>query len=95
MLLSTPQDSPANQNLLNWSNSEKVVASTAFDGGLKRELHEGMQQARRMASQISEPSDLWELEHYLTKRRKEIDRKYDYVTAHGCFWQALARKPNQ
>ena len=22
--------------------------------------------------------DLWELEHYLTQRRREIDRKYDY-----------------
>jgi hypothetical protein len=22
--------------------------------------------------------DLWDLEHYLTERRKEIDRKYDY-----------------
>ena len=26
----------------------------------------------------SEPADLWDLEHYLTQRRKEIDRKYDY-----------------
>ena len=31
-----------------------------------------------MASQISQSSDLWVLEHYLTQRRKEIDRKYDY-----------------
>jgi hypothetical protein len=28
--------------------------------------------------QIKEPADLWDLEHYLTQRRKEIDRKYDY-----------------
>jgi Photoprotection regulator fluorescence recovery protein len=31
-----------------------------------------------MASQIQQSSDLWNLEHYLTQRRKEIDRKYDY-----------------
>ena len=31
-----------------------------------------------MASQIMQSSDLWDLEHYLTQRRKEIDRKYDY-----------------
>jgi hypothetical protein len=31
-----------------------------------------------MASQIQQSSDLWELEHYLTERRKEINRKYDY-----------------
>jgi hypothetical protein len=27
---------------------------------------------------IQKSSDLGELEHYLTERRKEIDRKYDY-----------------
>ena len=31
-----------------------------------------------MASQIQQSSDLWDLEHYLTERRKEIDCKYDY-----------------
>jgi signal transduction histidine kinase len=31
-----------------------------------------------MANQIKEPEDVWELEHYLTERRKEIDGKYDY-----------------
>ena len=31
-----------------------------------------------MASQITEPADLWELERYLTQRRKDIDRKYDF-----------------
>jgi hypothetical protein len=31
-----------------------------------------------MANQINEPADLWDLEHHLTQRRKEIDRKYDY-----------------
>ena len=27
---------------------------------------------------MTRSSDLWDLEHYLTRRRKEIDRKYDY-----------------
>jgi len=31
-----------------------------------------------MANQIKEPADIWELEHHLTQRRKEIDRKYDF-----------------
>ena len=31
-----------------------------------------------MASEIQDSSDLWDLEHYLTERRKQIDRKYDY-----------------
>ena|ERR1700731_2353845 len=66
------------QNELTWSRSEKIIARTAFDAALGRELHEVIQEAKRMASQIQQSSDLWDLEHYLTERRKEIDRKYDY-----------------
>jgi hypothetical protein len=56
----------------------KTIARTAFDAALGRELHELIQETKRMASQISQSPDLWDLEHYLTERRKEIDRKYDY-----------------
>src|SRR5216683_3433546 len=68
----------ANQRDLTWSRSEKAIARKAFDAALKRELHEVIQEAKQMAGQIQQPSDLWDLEHYLTERRKEIDRKYDY-----------------
>jgi hypothetical protein len=37
-----------------------------------------MRETKQMAHQINEPADLWDLEHYLTQHRKEIDRKYDY-----------------
>ena len=70
------------QNEPSWSRSEKVVARTAFDAALRRELQEVMQEAKQMASRIKEPADLWELERYLTQRRKEIDRKYDYRYSH-------------
>ena len=66
------------QNEPTWSKSEKAIARTAFDAALKRELQEVMQEAKQMANQIKEPADAWELEHYLTERRKEINRKYDY-----------------
>src|SRR6476659_8045004 len=72
------QNSYPYQNQPIWSRSEKVVARTAFDAALGRELHELIQQAKKMARQIQQSSDLWDLEHYLTQRRKEIDRKYDY-----------------
>jgi len=61
-----------------WSKSEKVIARRAFDAALGRELHEVTQKAKQMANEIQQSSDLWDLEHYLTQRRKEIDRKYDY-----------------
>jgi hypothetical protein len=75
---SVTQESYPYQNEPIWSRSEKIIARTAFDAALGRELHEVIQEARKMASQIKQSSDLWDLEHYLTERRKEIDRKYDY-----------------
>jgi hypothetical protein len=75
---SASQDSYPYQNEPIWSKSEKAIARTAFDAALGRELHEVIQKTKQKASQIKQPSDLWDLEHYLTHRRKEIDRKYDY-----------------
>ena len=65
------------QNEPIWSRSEKAIARKAFDAALKRELHEVMQETKQIASHINEPDDLWDLERYLTERRKDIDRKYD------------------
>jgi len=44
-----------------WSRSEKIIARKAFDAALGRELHEVIQEAKQMASQIQQSSDLWEL----------------------------------
>src|ERR1700757_438973 len=66
------------QNEPTWSKSEKAIARTAYDAALKRELQDVMRKTKQMANQIKEPADVWELEHYLTERRKEIDRKYDF-----------------
>ena len=73
----TPNTYPY-QNEPTWSKSEKAIARTAFDAALKRELQDVMRKTKQMANQIKESADVWELEHYLTERRKEIDRKYDY-----------------
>jgi Photoprotection regulator fluorescence recovery protein len=60
-----------------WSRSEKAIARRVFDAALKRELQEVMQKTKQMANQINQPADLWDLERYLTERRKDIDSKYD------------------
>jgi len=73
----TPESYPY-QNESIWSRAEKAIARTVFDAALKRELQEVMQKAKQMANQIKDPADVWELEYYLTERRREIDRKYDY-----------------
>ncbi|HVR25100.1 MAG TPA: hypothetical protein VMU26_17475 [Candidatus Polarisedimenticolia bacterium] len=73
----TPNTYPY-QNEPTWSRSEKAIARTAFDAALKREVQDVLCETKQMAKQIEEPADVWELEYYLTERRKEINRKYDY-----------------
>ena len=75
---SATQNTYPYQNEPTWSKSEKAIARTAFDAALKRELQDVMHKTKQMANQIKKPADVWELEYYLTERRKEINRKYDY-----------------
>jgi hypothetical protein len=75
---SATQNTYPHQNEPTWSKSEKAIARIAYDAALKRELHKVMQETKQKASQIKEARDLWTLERYLTDRRKDIDRKYDF-----------------
>jgi hypothetical protein len=68
----------ARRGELTWSKSERAVARKTFEQALNRELQEVIQQAKQMAADVTEPSSLWDLEHHLTKCRKEINRKYEY-----------------
>ena len=63
---------------LKWSHAEKTVARRAFDLALGKELAALLQEAKGRAARIEEPSELWDLESWLTERRREIDRRYDY-----------------
>jgi hypothetical protein len=77
-LPSAVPDSHPMEDELRWSKSERAIARKAFDHALNEELKEVIQLAKQMAAAIKQPSDLWELEHHLTQRRKEIDHKYEY-----------------
>ena len=76
-----------------WSKSEKVIARTAFDAALGRELHEVIQEAKKRASQIQQSLDVG-IGTYLTERRKEINHKYDYRYSRltQVVWETLVRK---
>jgi hypothetical protein len=63
---------------LEWSHAEKTVARRAFDKALGKELEALIREAKSRAARIEEPPDLWNLENWLTERRREIDRRYDY-----------------
>ena len=61
-----------------WSPSEKAIARRAFDQALQSELQQLVRQAKDRAAAVTEASEFWKLESWLTQSRQEIDRKYDY-----------------
>ena len=73
----TPNKYPHPNQAL-WSRSERIIARKVFDAALKRELRDVMQEAKQMANKMKEPADVWDLERYLTQRRKDIDRRYEF-----------------
>ena len=63
---------------LKWSQSEKRIARRAFEQALNCELTELIQETKKRINQVSTPDELWEVAHWLTERRREIDTTYDY-----------------
>jgi hypothetical protein len=55
---------------LKWSG-RKSHRPISFDRALQRELQGVILESKQMAEKINQPSDLWDLERYLTPRRKE------------------------
>jgi len=65
-------------NEIKWSSSEKKIARDAFDKAYQNEIEEIENAIKEKVKKLEMASDIWSLHDYLTKRRKEIDRKYDY-----------------
>lgn len=63
---------------LKWSPSEKKVARRAFDAALETALANAMAEFKRKASAVTLPSEMWEIEDYLRRQRREIDETFDY-----------------
>ena len=61
-----------------WSPKEKAVARRVFDVALSRELDAVIGEAKRRAAQIAEASELWDLERWLSERRREIDGNFRF-----------------
>ena len=60
-----------------WSRGEKAIARRAYDQAHSRELSALADEVRRRADRITEPHHIWELHDFLSRKRKEIDQKYD------------------
>jgi hypothetical protein len=63
---------------LNWTASEKKIARRAFQTALHRELAALIEESKKRMNQVSTPEELWDLEQWLSERRKEIDKTYDF-----------------
>jgi hypothetical protein len=64
-------------NTVEWSDTDKTLALTAFKTAYLREIEALKQTVRERASRISELEDLWQLHDFLSARRFDIDGKYD------------------
>jgi hypothetical protein len=63
---------------VHWTPAEKKAARRVFDEALGRHLLAILAEAKRRMANVADPSDLWDLEAYLTESRKTVDRIYQY-----------------
>ena len=63
---------------IKWSKAEKSAARRAFESAYGRECDAITERLNAMIRDIADPDDIWRLHDFLSKKRKEIDRKYDY-----------------
>ena len=63
---------------LKWSPSEKKIARSAYDAALESALARIMTEFKSKAGAVTTPSEMWEIEDYLHRERREIDELFDY-----------------
>jgi hypothetical protein len=63
---------------LKWSAAEKKVARRAYEHALESRLKKLLLEFKEKAAAAAAPSDLWTIEAYLRKQRREIDEIFDY-----------------
>lgn len=61
-----------------WTDSEKKMARNVFNACLNAELGEILEELKAKAVQAVSANDIWEIEAFLTKKRHDIDEKYDF-----------------
>jgi hypothetical protein len=67
-----------NVHELKWSQNEKIIARTAFDLALKNEMTKLKNELCQKVSKNMTNKEVWALEEFLSKYRKDFDNKYDY-----------------
>ena len=65
-------------NDIKWSASEKKVARGVVDAAFKRECAAILSKLKKLAASATTPQDMWAINDYLDRQRRDIDSKYDY-----------------
>ncbi len=68
---------PSN-NETTWSKTEKRIAREAYDKAYEREVKAIEQEVRSMLDKAQDARVVWRIHDFLSERRVETDRKYDY-----------------
>ena len=63
---------------LKWSDSEKKIARRVFESALQQELAEIISVFKDKAAHAKELDDMWAVENWRSRQRREIDAKYDF-----------------
>lgn len=69
---------PARPRELHWSHREKAVARAAFDNALARENAAIRKEVEAMLQRSNDPTAVWDIHEFLSKKQHELGRKYDY-----------------
>jgi hypothetical protein len=63
---------------LRWSGAEKVIARQVFERALRSELEDTKQEVEKRVAMIAHAEEMWDVEEYMTRRRREINYRYDF-----------------
>ena len=63
---------------MKWSSVEKKIARAAFDKAYKLEMRRFQEAICEKTKNFKEGNDFWRLHDYMTRKRREVDKKYDY-----------------
>ncbi len=67
-----------NINDIRWNPKEKKIAKLAFDKAYLREMSEIKNALVDKIKKLKDDTDVWQIQNYLSNRRDEVDKKYDY-----------------
>ncbi|WP_374653158.1 hypothetical protein [Dongia sp.] len=69
---------------LRWSGSEKKIARQAFEAAIEAALAGIVTKFKAKAAAVVTVSDVWDIENYLRRLRREADELFDYRYSRLC-----------